>query len=826
MSAGKNKSPSPNPWSRFLSGFGRTTTETGAAAFVARSLAAALSLESVQVYRVVPRRKTPRLLGAYPKHPEPAWDSLAKLVMSSGRAVAKTAQVPGKAGRPRTRFVYARPLKGPEGTIGVLVAEFGTARRPGRDAHEKLQTAAALLAERIVWLEAVNAAKPCEWILGSLAGLGNEAWVAIDLEHRIFRFSEYWRDSVGMTARRIMGKPLDAIYPDWCGLAWDEIRERILTDKKPILLKEHRFTSAATSVGRLVDICISPLLEESGRVAGFLIDSRTAEERSELRERAEASEERYRLLFEGIHVPAAVFSLPDRRILTWNRKFVELTGLPDESLAGRIVEDFIYPEDMPQINERLLARSRGETIPDVYEIRAVRADGSLREMEIHSQILKEKDEVTGALIAALDITERKQAERQIRTRNRQLSALCDIAGTVGATLDLDRILIESLKSIIDLTGAESGGVFLLSRSAETLVLSASQGIPPEVRQAHMEIPVRKGWIEKQEKSAQSVVIRDYAEILAAGRRLPHLEGPDRRLARVDLRSKGKCVGVVGLLFPKDTQLSKEDMDLLESIGKEVGVAIENAGLYGEVQEANRQLREIDESKDEFLATVTHELKAPLTSIRGCADLILLGREGPLTAGQERFLTLIRTNTERLDRLIRDLLDLSRIESGYAKGPRKRAGLQQLAYEAVEPMKHLALEKNIILEVRNMSSLPAVPVVVDRIRQVLTNLISNAVKFTPEGGRIWVEGRVEAGEVVIQVGDTGIGIPPEYHEKIFEEFQQLGSSEIREGGTGLGLTISRRIIESHGGRIRVESVPGEGSRFFFTLPIEESGNDET
>jgi signal transduction histidine kinase len=125
----------------------------------------------------------------------------------------------------------------------------------------------------------------------------------------------------------------------------------------------------------------------------------------------------------------------------------------------------------------------------------------------------------------------------------------------------------------------------------------------------------------------------------------------------------------------------------------------------------------------------------------------------------------------------------------------------------------------------MSSLPAVPLVVDRIRQVLTNLISNAVKFTPEGGRIWIEGHVEAGEAVIQVGDTGIGIPPEYHEKIFEEFQQLGSSEIREGGSGLGLTISRKIVEAHGGRIRVESAPGKGSRFFFTLPLEEPESDE-
>jgi len=815
---GKQRS-SPDPWTQLLSGFSRKKTETAAADFVARCLASVLSLEAVEVYSVPTPRKAPRILAVYPKNSVPRCGSLAKQVIASRRAVGRAIPGPAGSARSRKQHAHALPLKGPETTAGVLVAVFKTVRRPGRRALEKLKTGAALLAEKMICLRAMKDLEKSEWVVRSLLKGSQNPCVGVDLEYRILFFSEYWRRAVGKTSRQLLGKRLDDIYPNWLGLDLPHIEKQVLEKRQPFSLKEYRFKSSLTGRERVVDVTISPLYGSAARILGLLLEAREVEERRDLQKRAEVSEERYRRLFEGIHIPAAVFRMPGGDLLTWNRMFVDLTRYPAEELKGKTVADFISTEDLPKVRERYFARAKGEDVPDVYEIIGIRADGSRRDLEIYVQLYREEEKAVGALIAALDITERKQGEQEIRNRNRQLAALCQIAETVGRTLDLDTLLKESLKSIIDMTGAESGGVYLLSDSRDKFILSAALGMPPEVRKARAEIEIGESWVGSRPKDLSAVTIRDHSEVVEDRVRLPGLQVPEKRLARVELRSKGICIGAVALLFPKGRELSKDEMDLLGSIGNQMGVAIENARLYREVREANEALRTTDQMKDEYLSMVTHEIKAPLTSIRGSTDLMLTGREGRLTAGQERFLTLIRTSTERLDRLIRDLLDLSRVESGYHEGPKRETSLQQLSYEAVEPMRHLALEKDITLEVRNMSALPSVRVVVDRIRQVLTNLISNAIKFTAEGGSVWIDGRADAHEVVVGVNDTGTGINSEYHESIFEEFQQLGPAEVREGGTGLGLTISRRIIEAHGGRIWVESEPGRGSRFFFSLPLD-------
>jgi PAS domain S-box-containing protein len=228
-------------------------------------------------------------------------------------------------------------------------------------------------------------------------------------------------------------------------------------------------------------------------------------------------------------------------------------------------------------------------------------------------------------------------------------------------------------------------------------------------------------------------------------------------------------------------------------------------------------REVDRLKDEFVSVVSHELRTPLTSIRGSLGLLAAGKLGEVPEKGRRMLDIAVQNTDRLVRLINDILDIERIESGRVTMELRPVDAAELAHQAVDVMQAMAEKASVRLYAwADRQPMEADP---DRILQVLTNLLSNAVKFSPPGGEVSVTVSREGGELRFAVRDQGRGIPADRLESIFERFQQVDSSDAREkGGTGLGLAICRSIVQQHGGRIWAESVPGEGSTFTFTLPV--------
>jgi Na+/proline symporter/nitrogen-specific signal transduction histidine kinase len=239
----------------------------------------------------------------------------------------------------------------------------------------------------------------------------------------------------------------------------------------------------------------------------------------------------------------------------------------------------------------------------------------------------------------------------------------------------------------------------------------------------------------------------------------------------------------------------------------------------ELREANERLKELDRLKDEFVSTVTHELRTPLTSVRSFSEIL---RDNPSLAFEERrqFLEIIVKESERLTRLINQVLDLAKIESGSAVWTKERISLNEVIEEAVGTLGQLFSDNSIELE----KELPGESVLVmadrDRLIQVVINLLSNAVKFCePEKGRVRISLGRGHGKARVEVQDNGPGIPPEERERIFEKFHQLkGLRDEKPKGSGLGLTISHRIITHHGGRIRVESEPGAGAKFIFELDL--------
>ncbi len=256
----------------------------------------------------------------------------------------------------------------------------------------------------------------------------------------------------------------------------------------------------------------------------------------------------------------------------------------------------------------------------------------------------------------------------------------------------------------------------------------------------------------------------------------------------------------------------------------------------ELTEKNRRLahlverlQEADRVKSNFLATVSHELRTPLTSVIGYSEMLMEGIAGDLNEEQREYIQTVMEKGDQLLQLINGVLDISRMESGAMQLSREPFGLGTIVDVAVNTVTPLARRKKIAITVELPTDLPQTVGDRDRIRQVLINLLGNAMKFTPEGGSVTVGSRVDrrkqAGggpetlKVVTWVRDSGIGIDAVHQKRIFDPFYQVDNTSTREyGGTGLGLSIVKRLIEAHGGNVWVESTPGKGACFFFTLPL--------
>jgi PAS domain S-box-containing protein len=246
----------------------------------------------------------------------------------------------------------------------------------------------------------------------------------------------------------------------------------------------------------------------------------------------------------------------------------------------------------------------------------------------------------------------------------------------------------------------------------------------------------------------------------------------------------------------------------------------------ELELRNREIERANRLKSEFLASMSHELRTPLHTIIGFSELLAEELEGPLNEKQKRFINHIHQDSLHLLQLINDILDLSKIEAGRLELRLETFDFSGVVMESLASIRALAEAKALVVE-----TALDVPTALEadrlRVKQVLVNLLSNAVKFTPEGGSVHVGAKVHAGLLEVSVTDSGIGIPKEEHHSIFDKFHQVGATTkgVREG-TGLGLPITKRLVEQHGGTIRVESEPNRGSRFTFTLPLQRQDEEDT
>ena len=421
----------------------------------------------------------------------------------------------------------------------------------------------------------------------------------------------------------------------------------------------------------------------------------------------------------------------------------------------------------------------------------------------------------------LDETERSR--QQLDKHAEELQAVAEIATTISRELDPDQLL----QSVVDLTverfGVYHAHIYLINETWELLLLTAGTGEAGHQMLAnHWSIPLSN----KQSLSVQAAlsgesVIENDVKALPGYISHPLLPNTRSELA-VPLIVGEEVLGILNVQSEQVNYFNPKDVLIYNTLAAQSAVALQNSRLYVEQQATVIQLRELDHLKSAFLANMSHELRTPLNSIIGFTQVIAEGIDGPITKDMETDLGLITKNSAHLLTLINDILDMAKIEAGKVDLTMEDVELAQLLEDVIQTTKSLAQAKSLYLKLDNRLE-KAMILRADsvRLRQIIINLIGNAVKFTKEGG-VNIQVEQEENSVHIQVIDTGIGIPPDNLETIFEAFSQVDSSTTRQaGGTGLGLPISKKLVDLHGGRLWAESenMPGLGSTFHLILPLE-------
>jgi len=647
------------------------------------------------------------------------------------------------------------------------------------------------------------------------------------------------------------------------------------------------------------------------------------------KEQTETAEKYLETLFDSIDDGIFVIN-SDHEIVKINKSFLKLMGLKEENVLGRTCHEMVFGEEECPVKKLL------QTKKPLRFMHEANIKGTKKKFEINASPFIDKKDITNIILVMRDITQQKALEEEIIARNRELTILNEISGNISEIFDLDKILLNTLDKLLELTGMESGEVYLLDENTGEFVLKNYLG---------SEENKSCGILNEMVKGDEVMVIEDTRNLPGMEKAFEDKSGIIS-FAKIPLKSKDKVLGIVTIRSRSPHGFSSRDKELFITIGSQIGVAIENILFYNNIRnlkefneeilnninlaihvidknmkilaindellklgrgmfKKNRimnknlfeafpflkkghldmeyehviktgeiflseektqyfdeviytntskipikdkngnvekiitvitdvserkkleeelkdsyvelkltysKLQELFRMKDNFLSNISHELRTPLTSVIGYTELML---EGNLTDEQRHKAEIILRNSKRLSKLIRALLDTPLIESGALALKTQLVPLFDLAAQVIEDMKTVASIKNIPI----FNDIPESIIIngdKERLLEVFSNLLDNAIKFTLKG-EIRISAEEEAENIHIKVIDTGIGIPQENLLRIFDKFYLVESSSTRKyEGAGLGLWISKNIVEAHGGRIWAES-KNRGSTFHILLP---------
>jgi PAS domain S-box-containing protein len=593
---------------------------------------------------------------------------------------------------------------------------------------------------------------------------------------------------------------------------------------------------------------IVELLNEVTANVGFALERIEQEaQRRRAEEALRESEERFRQMAENIQEVFWTADAQDGRLLyaspayerVWGRSAASAIENPHSFLES------VHPEDRDRLEESyrdLLAAGEFDE-----EFRVMRPDGSVCWVWDRAYPVRSADgRILRFVGIAQDVTVRKRAEAELETRVARQRALAELGRSALEADDLDELLRRAAMLVLRVLSVEFSSLLELQPDGSTLRLRAGSGWGERiVGSAEMEAGTgsQAGYTLL---ANGPVIVEDLGTELRFRTPAMLLEHGIVSGVSVVVGESQRPWGVLAAHSTARRSFTDDDVHFLETVASIAAAAVErhsaeehiqrlNADLEilvsertaelgilnKELARRNEELAKASRLKSEFLARMSHELRTPMNAIIGFSDLLAEESEGPLNDIYSRYVMHIREGARHLLDLINDVLDLSKIEAG-------RIELMEQMFPAADALDEVLSVIMPLAEIKRISVTAGVPagltIYADRTRfkQILYNLLSNAVKFTPEGGSVAVDSTREAdGPVRFSVSDNGIGIPPEEQEAIFEEFHQVGAASSAKEGTGLGLAITRKLVELHGGKIWVESEPGKGSRFRFTVPPERT-----
>ena len=628
--------------------------------------------------------------------------------------------------------------------------------------------------------------------------------LAEEARHRLASIVEYSRDAIisesldgviitwnrgaeaifGYTAEEAVGQPI--VMLAWPGYE-DDMRELLRRIGREDAVERYE-TLRRHKDGRclVVSLTLSPVRDDAGKLIGI---SKIARDITEQKQQEEQAQRQAQLLDQA-YEPMLVRDHRDR-IVYWNKGAERLYGWNAAEAVGRISHELLqttFPQPPEEIEQQLERAGH-------WEGELLHRTRSGQRVMVLSRWIRELGVAEPHVMEAnVDMSEREQrlaAEEATRLerRFRQLleaapDAIVEVAAD-GQIVLVNRIAEEMFGYVRD---------ELLGQSVDLLV-------PDAVRRQHYRH--RDGYLEHPRTRPMGTGLE-----LLARRRDGSLFPVEISLSPIQTEGGMHVTAVI--------------RDVTERKHAEKEVRKLQLQYTGELEARNREIESANRLKSEFLASMSHELRTPLHTIIGFAELLKERGEGDLNEAQMRFVNHIHRDSEHLLELINDVLDLSKIEAGQLALKREVYPLARSVSEALDAIRPGAAAKGIMIEERRErdAMVDADPL---RVKEMLYNLLSNAVKFTPEGGKVWVETSEDAGFARVTVGDTGIGIPTEEQENIFDKFYQVGNTTrgVREG-TGLGLSITKELVQMHGGWMEVESTPGQGSRFTFMLPTAVAG----
>jgi signal transduction histidine kinase len=408
----------------------------------------------------------------------------------------------------------------------------------------------------------------------------------------------------------------------------------------------------------------------------------------------------------------------------------------------------------------------------------------------------------------------------------ELTALGEVSRALSSTLDLETVLQTIVSRAVQIAGTAGCTIWEYDEPHAEFRLRASHYAKQDdaallrALGRVTTIPKGQGVTTRVMERRQAVQIHDIttARDYESPIRQPLVAAGHRALLGVPLLSEDEVIGVLAVTRKTPGEFEPETVRLLSTFATQSALAIQNARLFLEIEHKSLQLEVASQHKSEFLANMSHELRTPLNAIIGFSEVLSERMFGELNEKQDEYLKDIHASGSHLLSLINDILDLSKIEAGRMELDLTDFELPLALDSALTLVRERAGRRSIALHMMLDERLGQMRGDERKIRQVVLNLLSNAIKFTPEGGRIEVRAEPRDGFVEVSVSDTGVGIAPEDQEAIFEEFRQVGTADKKVEGTGLGLALSRKFVELHGGKIWVKSEPGLGSTFTFSLPV--------